>query len=216
MKSLIVLCVLGTTLACCATGRATLLTASATSDTPSFTLDGCGSFIGSDTGGILSVSSTQSGPSANLQVTASADTAGADPTLGFYNYVNNDTLSTWNSYSVSLSMAVPFTILESPSAVTTVSSPSDWTTNITQPTSDGSEYTGLVSYQAGTLVGPGGELDFNYTINFTGSSSYGVDEVYTAGTLAVPEPGTLGLLFAGLSVSAFLGVARARYFIRER
>ncbi len=154
----------------------------------------------------MAVSGTQAKSVATLQTSATTDTT-ADPTLGSFLSVNNDTSSYLEQLWRDPLHAGLF--LDSSDALTSVSTPPGWTATITQPTLDVSDsnYTGQVSYQAGSPAGnlaPGGELDFSYAVHFAGSTSYQVNATYTANASLVPEPGTLALLLAGLSAAGLL------------
>jgi hypothetical protein len=134
-----------------------------------------------------------------LQFSASSSST-SDPSFETFLTVDNDTSFAWGGYDVQLLMPIPFMISSPPQ--TEVTSPGNWSTVIDQPTLVGSNYVGYVNYSAGTPIALNGELDFNYTVSFTGQTSYNVGATYTA--VPVPEPGTLGLLLAGLSVAALL------------
>ena len=74
-----------------------------------------------------------------------------------------------------------------------VSSPSNWMTATTQPSLiEGGQYEGQLFFSAGTPVAVGSQLDFAYTISFSGAMSYS----FTQEMIPVPEPGTLDFLAA--------------------
>ena len=123
--------------------------------------------------------------------TITTDTA-VDPTLSFWNSLENDTGLPWVGYHINVSMDQPFTI--SPDSVLT---PADWSSAITsQPVLVGSSYVGQVDYSAGTPLANGGTLTFGYAITFSGSTMYGFCQEMIP--VSVPEPATLALVTCGL------------------
>ncbi len=205
MRKSIVLCVLAATLAWAASGRASVLFATA-ADPSGLTLANTGDFTlasgypGGSTNASLTLTGTQTETVGSLYVVVTPSSS-SDPTFGTTLSVDNNTSFAWGGYDVQLSMPVDFVISGPPQ--TEVTAPGDWSTNIVQPTQVGPNWVGQVNYSAGTPIALNGELDFGYTVSFTGLPSYQVDATYTA--VPVPEPGTLGLLLAGLSVAALLG-----------
>ena len=124
----------------------------------------------------------------------------SDPTLFLGSSVNNDTGYMWNGYQVNVVMSVPFTFSGTPG----VSNPdSTWfLAGDTAPALQGSgpyagEYEGSIFYSAGTLLGIGAELDFNYAINFGGSTDYAFTQEMIPSLVVVPEPSTVALLAIG-------------------
>lgn len=124
-----------------------------------------------------------------------------DPTLTLANSVNNDTSISWIGYEVNLIMSGPFTFVGSPS----VDNPPDddwYLVGEEQPTLQATgpyagDYEGTLYFNAGTPVGIGGELDYSYSIQFSGSTFYSFTEQAFAYETEVPEPGTLALMGMG-------------------
>jgi len=131
--------------------------------------------------------------------TIQTDSAG-DPNLTLDSAINNDTSFTWTAYDVNVYMNNNFTL-----SADNVTVPPDWTATIIQsPVYVGSPlgaYEAQMVFTSGTPVPYGGQLDFGYTISFTGAQSYS----FTQEMIPVPEPGTLGFLAAGaLLLGGFL------------
>ena len=55
------------------------------------------------------------------------------------------------------------------------------------------KYEGTIKYAAGTPLGIGGELDFNYAIHFASSTDYAFTQEMIPIFSLVPEPSTLAL-----------------------
>ncbi len=200
MARIFIFGVVAATLALGTAGRAgTLLTGTErSSDTDLLTLGNDGIFTPSPQFALLAVSSTQAGPHADLQAALTADSP-ADPTLQVSNSVNNDTGIDWTSYGVVLSMSVSFSISNG-----TVSNAGWTTSSVTQPVFNAGSWVGSVVYQEGTTpVAPDDSLGFGYDVTFAGSINYQVNQGFTVNAPSVPEPGTLGLLAAGLWAGAF-------------
>jgi hypothetical protein len=128
----------------------------------------------------------------------------ADPTLGLFTSVDNDTLFAWTSYQVNVYMQVPFTVVPGSVAVTM---PSDWTfSSPTYSTAGPGPFAGdeeaTIIFTSGTPLNIGGEMDFNYAIHFGSSTDYWFAQEMMPNE--VPEPGifnlaTMGGLFFGAS-----------------
>lgn len=118
-----------------------------------------------------------------------------DPTLTLANNINNDTGFAWTGYLVDISMNTSFTIGGPP----TVTVPADWTiASVMQPGAPvGGVYTGHIVLESGTPVAPGGQLDFSYSVTFSGPVSF------TETLTPVPEPGMLSLAFCGLLLAGW-------------
>lgn len=128
--------------------------------------------------------------SMDLSILTSSTT---DPTLTINNSINNTSSFAWTEYVVSVAMNQIFTI-----GPASVSAPSGWTANVTQPGAPvAGVYTGTIDYLGGTpvanIAGPNNVLDFAYAVSFTGSISYSLTQTANP----VPEPGALILLMAG-------------------
>ncbi|MGD0140986.1 MAG: PEP-CTERM sorting domain-containing protein [Tepidisphaeraceae bacterium] len=135
------------------------------------------------------IKGTQWGAPAQVVTAVTTDTD-SDPVLVVDNDVNNDTDFTWTGYDVTVSMPNPFSLYNAE-----VTNPANWTATVTAPTEiSPGEYEGAIDYAAGTPILVGGELDFQYTLQFTGATSYSFTESVTP----VPEPASIGLLTMGV------------------
>jgi hypothetical protein len=120
----------------------------------------------------------------------------SDPTLIVTNAIDNDTSFAWTAFEADVAMSSTFSL--SSEAVT---APAGWSvssatapmldTNPLDP--DYNMYVGRI-YMTGTPSIPyGGELDFQFTMGFTGFPSYNFRETLTP----VPEPASAGVLALG-------------------
>jgi len=108
----------------------------------------------------------------------------------------------WLGYQVNVIMSVPFSFA---APGPTVSNPptDDWfVAGVVTPTLQGSgpyagDYEGTLYFNSGTPVGIGGELDYLYSISFSGSTSYSFTQEAFAYETMVPEPGALALVGMG-------------------
>ncbi|MGB7767480.1 MAG: PEP-CTERM sorting domain-containing protein [Verrucomicrobiia bacterium] len=129
-----------------------------------------------------------------------------DPTLTLDSAINNDTGYAWTAYDVNVYMDNPFSLSSA-----SVTLPPDWTLASIQPTavpvvSPHGSYEASMVFASGTPVAIGDDLDFGYTISFTGSTDYS----FTQEMIPVPEPGTIGFLAAGVLLLGGLVVVRQR------
>jgi len=151
-------------------------------------------------GGVLWMNGTQLQPTTTIAGNIYLNSPG-DPTLTLANSINNDSGNLWIGYQVGVVMSIPFTFVNLPP---TVSNPpnNDWfVASVNPPTLQASgpyagQYEGTLQFSEGTPVSIGGELDWQYSINFAGSSQNSFTEVLMPVTQPIPEPGALAM--AGL------------------
>lgn len=131
-----------------------------------------------------------------------------DPSLVLTSDINNDTGFTWTGYQVNVYMDNPFLL-----SAASVTSPTDWTllpsSQLTafSVTSPHGSYEAQLLFSGGTPVANGGDLNFGYTVSFSGATSYS----FTQEMIPVPEPGTIGFAVAGmLLLGGFLMTKRHR------
>lgn len=141
--------------------------------------------------------------SAPAHVIGNIETDGSDPTLTLNSTINNDTGFAWTAYDVNVYMSSTFTL-----SAENVTLPPDWTAAITQsPVWNGSQYEGKLEFTGVTPVANGDNLDFGYTISFSGYTSF----TFCQEMIPVPEPGTFGFLSAGaLLLGGFLAAGRRK------
>ena len=171
--------------------------------------------VSSWSGGMLSMSGTQYGSSATM-VGGVQTTSESDPTLTLSSAVNNDTGGAWIAYQVNVIMSIPFSFVTpgptvgTPNPSGAVDNPpiDDWMVSmVVAPSLQVSGpyagmYEGTLDYSSGTPVGIGDELDYLFSIQFSGATSYTFTEQVIPTITEVPEPGALalagigGLLFA--------------------
>jgi hypothetical protein len=132
----------------------------------------------------------------------------SDPTLTLSSSVNNDTGFAWNGYQVNVIMSAPGGI-PVPFAFTApapnVHNPpaNDWfLAAVVPPTFQVSGpwagyYEGTLDFSAGTPVGVGGELDFQYAVTFASSTHYILTQEMIPSMVTIPEPSTIALLAIG-------------------
>jgi len=113
-----------------------------------------------------------------------------DPTLNVDTSVNNDTGFAWTGYEADISMNHPFTLSN-----VVINTPASWTyTLIPVAYNVGlSEYVGTIDMTGTPVIPIGGTLDFQYTMSFSGYTSFSFTETLTP----VPEPASLGILALG-------------------
>jgi hypothetical protein len=148
------------------------------------------------------MSGYQSSSSGSMDLNIAANST-TDPTLSIGSSINNTSSFAWTEYIVNLSMNQGFSINSA-----NVTLPIGWTANITAPTGPdiNGNYNGSIDYLGGSAVAVSGTLDFNYVVQFTGSTSYNLTESVTA----VPEPGVFSLLMSGGLLLGGLMLARRR------
>ncbi len=134
----------------------------------------------------------------------------ADPTLKYsIGAINdNDSGSSWTDYPVTAILSSSSALTFSSTALynVAVSNPAGWSGTITAPLTggfNGSEYvySGSMDFTGTPPIGPGGELDFSYYLSFatTVMNQQVTETSVMTPVYLVPEPGTLGLLVAGLA-----------------
>jgi hypothetical protein len=197
MKKLIYLLTSITALALCSTSNAAITNAWWGDDGDGMMVCTNWTYGGSS----LQMWGTQTGnPGHMLGTVETSDTV--DPTLTLANSVNNDSGIMWLGYQVNVIMSVPFTFT---TPGPTVSNPptDDWfVAGVVAPTLQASgtyagDYEGTLYFNGGTPIGIGGELDYLYSINFSGSTSYSFTQEAFAYQTMVPEPGALALAGMG-------------------
>ena len=190
-----------TTVFCCSTSHATITSASWWDDGDgalacswtNFTLSGDAQ------SGTLSMSGVQNWGPGHMVGTITT-TGGEDPRLTLGSSINNDTNFAWTAYTVNVYLSSLFTIANSGSLSPYVDNPpnSDWSLSVVEPNPSytvpsgqfAGDYEGTLTLSGGTPVAIGGELDFGYTIQFSGASQFTVGQE----VIPVPEPSTIGLL----------------------
>ena len=109
----------------------------------------------------------QSGEVAHINGTITTSSA-LDPTLAIGNSIDNDTDFDWTAYNVNVYMSSYFDILNE-----YVSTPTDWTVSVIQPTLVGSDYMGQIQYSGGTPVAVGGTFAVVGFLNLSGRFCHG-------------------------------------------
>jgi hypothetical protein len=198
MKKQIALLVVVATLACCSISQASITSATWYSLDHN-TLNCTSNAFASDT---LGMSGTQKAPAAHMVADIFTDTT-ADPTLTLSSIVNNDTGFAWNGYQVNVVMSVPFSFT-APAPNAQNPPVNDWfLAAVVPPTLQGGAspwagyYEGTLDFSAGTSVGIGEKLDFQYTISFGSSTHYILTQEMIPSEITIPEPSTVALLAIG-------------------
>jgi hypothetical protein len=145
-----------------------------------------------------------------------------DPRLTLGSSIDNDTNFAWIAYTVNVYMPtneVPtFTIVNTGTLAPSVDNPNnDWTVaSVVEPSSEpvvssgefAGDYEGTLNLQGGTPLAIGDELDFGYTIQFSGASHF--DFTQEVIPIAVPEPGAIDLVAVSGGLLAGLALIRSR------
>jgi hypothetical protein len=197
MKRQSILLTLLATLACCPVSQANITGAAWYSKDSSSLV--CQTYP--LTGNTLAMYGTQYGALASMAGTVDTDTP-LDPTLILNSSVDNDTGFAWNGYQVNVVMSVPFNIVP---PLPDPSNPpdNDWVLAGVVPVAFQVSgpwtgfYEGTLYYAGGTPIGVGGELDFEYAIEFASSTHYLFTQEMIPSMVSVPEPSTFALLAIG-------------------
>jgi hypothetical protein len=194
LRALIPLFALG--LAWCTTGLAGITDFQYTSDYSNFTCNATISYNLDRSIGTVAMDAYQYGGHGLMGGTITTDSAN-DPSLVLNGEVDNDTSFNWTGYNINVYMNRPFTL----SGVGVGPLPPGWNFTFT-PAAHGpgtyygaNEYVASIQYSQGLgpVVAPGGEFDFSYTLNFSGSTGYS----FTAEMNPVPEPTVAALALLG-------------------
>jgi hypothetical protein len=113
-----------------------------------------------------------------------------DPTLTLVHNINNATGIAWNAYHVTVFMPNTFTL-----SAASVAAPAGWSASITAPVAVVGGFQGQIDYSAGTIVAPGGTLNFQYDLTFANGLAFNFTESDAPGL--VPEPSTISLALLG-------------------
>jgi len=157
----------------------------------------------------LPIQGSQVGGPGNLYGNVLTDTP-TDPTLTLGTSDENNTTFAWTGYYLNIFLPVTFTL----SNVSVdnwdngdANDVHDWTVNLlAAPFYNGSSYEAEIEFLSGTPVpNDGSELDFGYTVHFSGASQYSL----TQQMMPVPEPATVGLVGVSLLLGAWT-MARRR------
>jgi hypothetical protein len=180
-----------TTLAFCSTTRASITGASWWDDGDGALV--CQSTNWSTGSGVLSMYGDQNwGPG---HMVGTIDTSGPeDPTLTLGSAIENDTNFAWSAYIVNVYMSSTFTLTNAH-----VTLPVDWSiASVVEPSTPlvsgpfAGDYEATLNLSSGTPVAILGEIDFDYQLKFSGASHFNFTQEVIP--VAVPEPGTLGLV----------------------
>jgi hypothetical protein len=128
--------------------------------------------------------------------TFTTDSSG-DPALFITNSIDNDTAGAWTAYEADVAMSSTFLL-----SLDSVTSPPGWSvTSLNQPTLDLNPldpnyglYVGSIFMSGTPTIQVGGELDFQYLMDFTGTPNGSFTFHETLTPTLVPEPGAVGLL----------------------
>ena len=202
-RALIPLVTLG--LAWCTAGHAGITDFQYTSDYTNFSCNATISYNIDRTIGTVAMDAYQYGLRGMMGGTITTDSPN-DPSLVINGEVDNDTATAWIGYDITVYMNRNFSL----SGVGVGPIPPGWSFTTTAAAAGPGTYYGASEYSAsihftrglGPVVAPGGEFDFTYTLNFSGSTSYS----FTADmNPVVPEPSVAALALVGA------GILFARY-----
>ncbi len=150
----------------------------------------------------LAITGTQLSLPATTSVAFTTDTD-TDPSVPMPYSIGNDTDFAWTGYQVCISANKAITLLNP-----VVYSPSDWSISVSPTTTDDKHWE-VDLWGGAPIAVDTGELDFGYTLSFTGSLQTAMTWT-PLGSAPVPEPGTLILACSGLLGLATLRVLRRR------
>ena len=199
MRQHILLLIAGATFACCSVSKANITDAWWHDDGDHAIV--CTNWTFADN--VLSMQGIQTVYDSPAHMVGWVGTSDAlDPTLTLGSAVNNDSGQAWIGYQVNVIMNHPFSFT-TPGPTVTNPSIDDWfvagtvapTLQVSGPYAG--EYEGTINFSSGTSVGVGEELDYLYSIHFSGFTSYSFTQEIIAVVAPVPEPGTVTLLAVG-------------------
>jgi hypothetical protein len=204
MKKLIILLVVIVTLACYSVSNASITNAW-------WHDDGSGAVVCTNwtfSGSTLQMWGIQYGnPGRMLAFVQTTDPLDQALTLG--SSITNDSGITWLSYQVNVIMSVPFFFV-APGPIVDNPPTSDWyVASVLQPRLQvGGPYNGLYGgtlyYNGGTPIGIGGELDYLYSIQFAGATSYSFTQEAIAYQTTFPAQQNVTITNTVLSGSALI------------
>jgi hypothetical protein len=196
-------------LAWCTTGQAGITDFQYTSDYSNFFCNATISYNVDHSVGTVAMDAYQYALLGRMGGLITTDTA-SDPALTINGEVDNDTSFAWTGYNITVYMNRSFSL----SSVGVGPLPPGWNFSFTPAVHGPGTYYGADEYVAsihytqgiGPAVPVGGEFDFTYTLNFSGSTSYS----FTAEMNPVPEPSTAGLALLGCLLLAGCRRIRAK------
>jgi hypothetical protein len=125
-----------------------------------------------------------------------------DPTLTLSGAVNNDTGGAWIGYTINVIMSTNFSFV-APGPTVANPSVNDWfVASVINPTLQVSGphagmWEGTLNFASGTPIGMTQEMDFLYSISFSGGLGFNFTQEMIPIFTMVPEPGTLVLAGMG-------------------
>jgi hypothetical protein len=156
---------------------------------------------GGTASGTLAMSGIQSNSGPAHMLGTVETSSPQDPTLTLGSSIVNESGIMWIGYQVNVIMGTSFTFVSPGPSVSNAQG--DWyLANVWDPTLQATgpyagKYEGSLFFNAGTPVGPGGQLDYLYSISFAGFTSYSFTQEAYAYMTYVPEPSALALVGMG-------------------